>query len=169
MQKPLKHDQRHEHKDEPEQTEELGHNLACHCEEGVLPDEAISWQTGKFFSINSPHLNGDTGTARQCRCCFGQAITALAMTLTLCCFRNRHELFRLEACPTDQRAVDVWKGKEFGRIGSRHRAAIQNADGLSSLRAEELAQRGANDLMMHEVRVLSTRGFSCPDRPDGFI
>src|SRR5688572_25902343 len=31
MQKPLKHNQRHEHKDEPDQTGELGHGLICHC------------------------------------------------------------------------------------------------------------------------------------------
>src|SRR5688572_32383405 len=62
--------------------------------------------------------------------CFGQKITALATTLALGSLRNRNKLLRLEACSSNERAVNVGIGEELRRIGSRDGPAIQDADRL---------------------------------------
>ena len=113
MQKPLKNNQRHKHKDEPEEAGELGHKLVCRCERS----EAISCLRVTFQTMSLPYLSGDCSPAL--------AVPGSAdVTLPHCGFRDRNELIGLEACTSHQRAVNIGKGEEFSSIRSSHGAAV---------------------------------------------
>ena len=85
------------------------------------------------------------------------------------CFCNCDEFVGLEAGAAHQRPIDVRIGEKFGSIGRSHRAAVQDTDRIRALRAKEVAQRRTDDLLVDSIGILSTGGFSGPDRPNRLV
>ena len=81
---------------------------------------------------------------------------------------DARERGRIERCPTDQPAINIWAGKEFSRIGDLDRAAIDNPNGFGEFHIIHRADHFSH----HSVGALDVIAGGCltrPDRPNGLV
>ncbi len=85
------------------------------------------------------------------------------------CLRDGRKIVHFQAGAAYQRPVNVWLAKELGCVGTVHRAAILNADGLGCLRAKQLGQRRTDMIRQNGIGVLRAGRFACSNRPNRFV
>ena len=59
----------------------------------------------------------------------------------LSCFHDGREIFYVQCRSTDQSAIDIFVGEQFGGIAGFHRSAVLNADRTGDFAAVHVAQQ----------------------------
>src|SRR3954447_813625 len=81
---------------------------------------------------------------------------------------DRREVIDDEACPADQRAVNIRLAHEAGDVRSLHRSTVENASACCSIliqRLRENATKRCTDILC----LLGSRSLTRTDCPDGLI